>query len=155
MRKYKPSFFSGIKIHSEIFERHVQKSETFAIFFSRVLVMLFVSPAKCQKIRVFGVCENFKPLMNKNIMYKKIRHSVQHYAQSDKEQIIEVVQRTEVHQGNGWQGKNHKEIVVLFKSALIAMVVVVPVQNPQKAVHHVFMDNPGCSFHQYKCQQCD
>ena len=32
---YRPSFFSGIKVNFEIFERNIQKSKTFAVFLSK------------------------------------------------------------------------------------------------------------------------
>ena len=120
-----PSFFRGIKIHFEIFKRHIQKAKTLAFFLADMFVMLFMSSAKCQKIRTFGVGKNFQPLVDKDVVHKKISHTVQHNAQSDKEQIIEILQRTKVHQGNSGQGKNHEEPIVFFQFAFAAVVVMV------------------------------
>src|SRR5690554_3299728 len=99
--------------------------------------------------------EIFDPLMDEYIMYKKIGHPVQHDAQPDKKQVVVTLKRSEIHQCYGGYGENDKEIIVLLHNAFIAMVVVVPVQHPQKPVHHVFVDKPRCPFHGYKGDQCD
>jgi len=120
-----------------------------------MLVVLLVCSAQRQKIGTLGVGQKFNPLVDKNIVHEKVSHSVQHNAQSDVKQIIEVFKRTKVHQSDRWYGKYDKEVVVLFKNALIAVVVMVPVQKPKETVHNIFVDNPGCPFHQCKREQND
>ena len=150
-----PSFFCGIKIHSKILKRHIKKAETLSFFFADMFVMLFMSSSKCQKIRTFGVCKYFQPLVDKNIVHKKICHTVQHNTQSDKEHIVEILQRAKVHQGNGGQGKNHEKPIVFFQFAFVAVIVMISVQKPQKAMHHILVNNPSSSFHSDEYGYCD
>lgn len=71
------------------------------------------------------------------------------------EQVIEIFYRPEIHQSNRWYGKYYEKVVVLFKSALTAVVVMVSVQEPKETVHDIFVDNPSCPFHQCKCDHYD
>lgn len=60
------------------------------MMFRRMLVMLLVRSTESQEISILSFGQEFNPLMDKNIMNKKISHTVQHDAQSDIEQIIKL-----------------------------------------------------------------
>lgn len=85
--------------------------------------------------------------MNKNIVDKEIRHTVEHNAQTDEKKIIKIPEGTKIHEGNRGQSKNDEEIIIFLQNALVAVVMVIPVQYPEKAVHHVLVYNPGGAFH--------
>jgi hypothetical protein len=79
------SFF---KIHSEVLYRYPKKAETFSLVFASMFVVLLMRPPYGQEIGVLSISDQWNPLMNKNIVYKEIRHTIDGYAHPYKEYVI-------------------------------------------------------------------
>ena len=75
-------------LNFKIFERHKQHPETFAVFFSQMFVMYFMTFAKRNQIFIFGVFEQLQSLMNEDVVHNKITQSISKNSQSDEESVI-------------------------------------------------------------------
>lgn len=111
-------------------------------------MMLLVRPPDRQQIWIFCISQKPNALVNKNIVHKKVSHSIYGDPKSDIKQVVIIINGTDVHQYDRRNGKDQKEVIVSLQWPFIAVVVVVAVQHPQKSVHHVFVDHPGGAFHQ-------
>ena len=107
--------FSFIKEHSEVFYWNPQKSKTLAMFFMCMFMMLLVSSSNSKQIGVFGVFENFKSLMNENIMHKKISHSVQCNSYSYIKIGVKIFDGSIIHQSNRRNCEYGKKIIISFR----------------------------------------
>ena len=72
--KHPLSFF--IKVHLKVFYRNPKETKAFTLFFSGVFMMLLMRSSDGHQIRIFRIAKYFDALMNKNIVDKKISHSV-------------------------------------------------------------------------------
>lgn len=137
----------SLKIHLKIFHRDVQKTKTFTVFLDQMLVVLLMTASDGLEIGVVGAGKQFNTLVNEDIVHQKIGNAVEGNAEADVKQIIEFPNRTKVHQRDRRQGEDDKKVIVFFHGTFVAVVVVIPVQYPEKSMHHVFVDEPGSSFH--------
>lgn len=103
-------------------------------------------------MRIF---KDFYALVDKDVMYKKIGHTVQRNPHTNVKIDIEAISTTKIHEKNGRNGKNNKEIIVFFQRRIAAVIVMVPVQRPQEAMHNVLVNEPGKAFHHKKCYEYD
>jgi len=113
-------------------------------------MMLLMGTSYGQQIRILGVSKQFEPLMDENIMYEKISHSIQRNSNGNIKVDIKIMNGSVIHQDNRWNCKNGEKIIVPFHMTFIAVVMMIPVKRPQKAMHDVFVDAPGHSFHHKK-----
>jgi hypothetical protein len=74
----------------EKFEGHKEHSEAFPILFSEVFVVYFMGPSDSSGIPVIGIPEHLKTLVDKDIMYQKIRDPVGKYAQAYRPALPEI-----------------------------------------------------------------
>ena len=118
---------------------------------SEVFVMHFMRPPDCFQINRIRFAEHFKTLMDKNIMHHKVSKTVNSDPKPDIEQIIGAGIKAKQKTCNAWRGKNHKEIIILFKKIAIVPLVVIVVQKPEGTMHQIFMGEPRDAFHSYKC----
>jgi hypothetical protein len=116
-----------------------------------MFMVLFMGPAKCEQVGILRIPQNLQALVDQDIVNKEVGHTVQEDAQPDIEKVVEALLASEIKQRDGWQGKNYEEQVIPFKISCIAVVMMIPVQDPKAAMHDIFMNDPGCAFHQKKC----
>jgi hypothetical protein len=91
------------------------------------------------------------PLVDKNVVYKKICHAIEAHTRTNIKYRAEPVTYTNVHHQNGGRGKDQEEIIVFLKIAFITVVVVVAVERPKQPVHYMLVYHPGQAFHYKKC----
>jgi hypothetical protein len=138
-----------------IFIRHPQKAKTFTAFFFELFVVdLMCFPNGFEIGHVGSVKEPESPV-DENIMHREIGKSVQRDAKSYPEQKIKTGLHAKKESGDARRCKNQEKEVVMFKPAFGLFVVMVFVQYPQRAVHDIFMREPGHEFHKNKGGQHD
>jgi hypothetical protein len=116
-----------------------------------MFVVDLVRSANPTGIPVVGVAEHLKALMDKDIVYHKVSHSIG----KDPEAYRQASPKSVVLPGNKTANTNgsikDKKGVVAFPPTAVVFVVMVFVQDPQKTVHDVFVGKPGHEFHNEKC----
>jgi hypothetical protein len=123
--------------------------------FVQVLVVHFMrAPDGCE-IAVLTVPEKPETLVNKNIMHQEIGKSINGNTKADEEQEIITVLHSDKKADDTGNGKDQEEEIVVLEESLRLLVVMVFVQNPQNAMHDVFMRKPGYGFHRDEGCQCD
>src|SRR6218665_276649 len=128
----------------KVFKRHPQHAETLAALFGEMAVVHFVGTAYGFEIREIDIAQHADALMNEQVVNEKVSQAVKRDAYSDPERISKAV-KTDIKADNCRRGKNEEEkIVVLHGPA--AGLVMVPVQAPERAMHDVFVGQPGHHF---------
>jgi hypothetical protein len=125
---------------------HQQHTKAFTVVPVKMLMMHFVGPAYRTYICAAAPREPFEPLVDDDIMHNKISQAISHDAETDRLQIPSVSISTEKDEQHTGNSKYDKEEIVLLKESRFYLVVV-PVQVPEKAVHHIAMRKPGNAFH--------
>jgi hypothetical protein len=133
-------------LRAEITHRYNQHPEIFTVFLVQVFVVNFVRAADAQYIPVAPVAQQFESLVDDNVVYDEITKPIHRntYTDIQPEIIKHQPGHVTVRAGNG---ENHEERIVFFKKALFPLVVIA-VEIPQKAVHHVLMREPGHELHE-------
>jgi len=111
-----------------------------------MFVMHFVCPPDCAYILIAASGKPFKPLMNDDIMYNKIRKTVGHDAKTYGLHPPDLVKSSKANEQHAWYCKNHKKRIVLLEEAGLNLVMIL-VETPKKTVHHIPMGKPGYTFH--------
>jgi hypothetical protein len=137
---------------SEIFQRNQKHTKAFAVFFSQMLVMHFMSTANCPEIPVVAVAENFESLVNEYIVHHKIAKSVNGDSDAYVKLDVATGKDTEEHQQHAWDRKNQEEGIIFFKESCVPLMVIA-VQDPKQSVHHILVCKPGHEFHTEKGDQ--
>jgi hypothetical protein len=88
------------------------------MFFVEMLVMHFVCSSDSSQIPVIAVAENFKALMNKDIMYQKVTQSVYGNSNSNKKPNIVSIQNSEKYQKETGNSEYQKECIISFERIL-------------------------------------
>jgi hypothetical protein len=88
-------------------------------------MMLLVRSSDRQKVWILGISENFKTLMNENIMNEKVSHSVQGNSDSDVKPVIEILHGSVIHQNNRRNSENNEEIIVFFQWSVVAVIMMI------------------------------
>jgi hypothetical protein len=125
------------------------------MLFTQMLVMHFMGSSDRFKINGVGISEQFESLMNKNIMYQKVRKSVKCNARAHPKQRMVTGIQAEQQAKNSRNRKNDEEVIVLFEKITIVALMVVVVQKPEKPMHQVLVRQPGYTFHTNKRRQHD
>lgn len=99
------------------------------------------------EVPVVAVAEDFKPLMDEDVVNKKITEAVNSNAYTDIKLDVAAGQYTEEHEQHAGEGEDEEEGVVFFKEAGMTLVMVA-VQDPKQAVHDILMGKPGHEFHE-------
>lgn len=137
----------------KIFPGNHQHSEAFAMIFPQMFMVHFMRSSNGFSIAIVGISEQFKTLMNKNIMNGKIGDAVskytQSYCQSDFQDAV-LPKQEKRHADNG---VNHKKSIIVFKPRIVCFMMMIFVQAPQKTVHDVLVTKPGHEFHQAEGEQ--
>jgi len=102
------------KIHPEILYRHPKKAETFSLVLACMFVVLLMCPPYSQEIRVLSIPEQWYSLVYEDIVYKKIGHTIQAYAQPYKEYVIIMQHCPTVHKQNSGNCEYDKKIIIAF-----------------------------------------
>lgn len=66
-----------------------------------------------------------------------------------------MVHRAKHNSQPAWHCKNQEEQIILFKKRGAAVIVMILMKIPHKAMHNVFMRKPGYEFHQGKGDKND
>jgi hypothetical protein len=125
---------------------HQQHSKAFTLVPFQMLMMHLVRPAYGPYISAVAPREPFEPLVNDDIVHNKISQAVCHDAEANSLQIPAVSISTEKDEQHTGNSEYDKEEIVLLKESRFNLVMV-PVQVPEKAVHHISMRKPGNAFH--------
>lgn len=88
--------------------------------------------------------------MYQDIMNQKIADAVKSYAQTNEKKIIDSALDPIIKKDDAGNGKNDEENIVAFENMGIFGLVMVGMKIPHQSVHHVFMGEPGDTFHQQK-----
>jgi hypothetical protein len=118
------------KVHPEVFDGYPQEAEAFPSFPRCMPVVLFVRPPDGPQVRMLRSPQQFQPLVNKDIMHKKIRHTITGDPEADIKKIIEILPGACIHQCDCGKGKYEKEIIIAFQLSSAARVMVIAVQYP-------------------------
>jgi hypothetical protein len=84
-----------------------------------------------------------------------ITKSVKCDSKSNEKQIIDSALNSVVKKDDTGNGKNDKKDVIAFKNVLVFGLVMIGMEIPHQAVHHVFMSEPGDTFHEKKNCYCN
>jgi hypothetical protein len=114
----------------EIFQGYKQHTEAFTVFFSKMLVVHFVSTTNCSQIPVVTVTEDFKSLMNEYVMHHEITESVNGDADSNVKLDVATCKNSKEHQQHAGDGENQEEGIIFFKEPGMTLMVVA-VEDPQ------------------------
>jgi uncharacterized membrane protein len=113
-----------------------------------MFVVHFMTFAKGYQIFVFGIFEQLKSLMDKNIVHNKITQSVSKNSQSNEKLVVKTSFCPKIKQQNTGYGKNHEKQIIALENMGVFGLVMVGMQIPQKTVHHKFVRAPSHAFHQ-------
>jgi len=116
------------------------------MLFSTMFVMHLMSFSNSFKIRVIGISQNLKPLVDKDIVDKEIGHPVKQNAQSyEKPKVVSCLCSKQDEQKAG-NCIDQKENIVSFEKTRLLHVVIF-VKFPHESVHHIFVSEPGHELH--------
>ena len=108
----------------------------------------FMRPADSLEIRVIGIPEQLETLVDEYVVNHKISKTIQCDAYADpKFWVSDAILGAQERQQKTRHSKNKEEEIVFFKKSRVVAVVVVAVEVPKKAVHDVFVGEPGHTFH--------
>src|SRR5690606_14745075 len=107
------------------------------------------------KIGVVCIAKQLEPLVDKDIMDKKIGHAIQRDAQAYPKQVVVALGHSQVQADDSGYSKNRKEEIIVLKEAGRLFFVVVLVEVPKDAVHDVLVGKPSHAFHGDKSQHYD
>lgn len=113
----------------------------------------FMSTSYRPEVSVICFPEEPEPLMNENVVYKKVGHPVNGNSQANPEKVIIAGLHPKEKSCDTGNGENEKEKIVVLKETLRLLVVMIFVQRPQQTVHDIFMSEPGHAFHSEECGQ--
>ena len=114
----------------EIFQRNKKHSEAFTVFFSKMLVVHFMSTTNRSQIPVVTVTEDFKSLMNEYVVHHEITESVNGNADANVKLDVATGKNSKEHQQHAGDGENQEESIVFFKETGMTLMVIA-MQDPQ------------------------
>jgi hypothetical protein len=117
------------------------------MFFIDVLVVHLVGTAHSTAITAVGIPEDLKTLVDKDIVNQKIGKPIGENTQSNGKANLENIILPQQEKPDAYKGIEDKKGIVALKPGVVVLAVVVAVQVPQKAVHHVLMREPRHKFH--------
>jgi hypothetical protein len=85
------------------------------MLFVEMLVMHFMCSSDSSQIPVIAVAENFKALMNKDIMYQKVTQSVNGNSNPYKKTDVVSIQNSEKYQKETGNSEYQKEGIISFE----------------------------------------
>jgi hypothetical protein len=132
-----------------VFWGNQQHAKTFSFFFLQVLVVHLVCPAYGAYVQAAAAGKPFKPLVNDYVMHQKVSEAIHCYAKTDGCCPVSVALQAQHNAEPAWYGKNEEESIVFFKKPW-SFLVVIFVEVPQKAVHHIAVCEPCDAFHEAK-----
>lgn len=137
-----------MSVFIEIFLADEQESKGFGTLFGRHLMMDLMGKTHGLEVGAVGVSEPWQTLVNKHVVDKEIGDAVEEYAETYVELPVELtVPGAGYDEKRRNDGEDDAEQVVFLESAVAGFVVAfMPV--PHKAVHDVFVCEPGCGFHE-------
>lgn len=139
----------------QVFHRHPEHAEAFAVFLADVFVVHFVGTANASCVTAVGISEQFEPLVDENVVHHEIGQSVGKNPQSDRQpDFQDVILPQQEKTDADYSVKNEKGIVSL-KPRIVVFPVMIGVQVPKEAVHDVFVAEPRHEFHDAECEQKD
>jgi hypothetical protein len=115
----------------------------------KMLVVDLMRPAYGQDVPVFPVAQESETLMNDDIVNKEISQAVQRDPDAYIQAYILVDDACNVAVSAG-NGKNKEEGIVLFKEAVMPLVMIA-VKIPQEAMHHELVGEPCNKLHEPEC----
>jgi hypothetical protein len=115
-----------------------------------MFVVDFVGPSDPTCIPVVSIAEHFKALMNKNIMNEKIGQSISKNAKSNREASPKTIAVPTDKAKDTHDSVKNKERIIAFPPTSMVFVMMVFMEDPQKAMHNVLMGKPGHKFHNGK-----
>jgi hypothetical protein len=139
----------------EIFKGDKEHTEAFPVLLAQVLVVDFVCPADAPGIPVIGVSEDFKSLVDKDIMHQEIGDSICQDPQANGPSLPEICIGGGHDKRHADHGIEYEESVIAFEPGIVVFPVVVPVEAPQKPMHDILMGKPRHEFHETESCQKD
>ena len=76
----------ALSCFDKILVGHPEHAKTLTMFFTKMFVVHLVRPAYGTEVDVIGLAQPLEPLMDKNVVHKKVGKPVNRNTQSDKHQ---------------------------------------------------------------------
>ena len=113
-----------------ILKRKQQHTKAFAVLFTNMFVVHFVRTPYRFSVPAFCLTENFKALVNKNIMYHKVGKTVGKYPEANRKAYLQNVILPQQKESYAYQGIKYEKSIIPFKPGVVVFFVVVFVQYP-------------------------
>jgi len=110
------------------------------------VVVLQMGLYRCTQVSVREIFQDWDTLVNVNIMKHKVGKSIKEYPDACAEQVTVGFHHPEINQENTGDGKNNGKYIVPLDFSPIAHMVIF-MQDPEEAVHNVFVGKPRHEFH--------
>jgi hypothetical protein len=135
-----------------VFGGYEQHAIATGSFFAGFFVVRFVAFAQGDEPGARYISKELEALVDEPVVHQYIADAVERDANAEVELIVEAVHDPEHDEQPGGYGEYEGEEVVLFEMFIVRAVMIF-VQTPQEAVHHVSMQQPGNRFHASECQK--
>jgi hypothetical protein len=122
------------------------------MFFIDVFVVHLVGTAHRTSIAAVGIPEDLKTLVDKDIVNQKVGKPIGENAQSYGKANFKYAVLPQQKKANTYKCIEDKKGVVALKPGIVVLAMMVAVQVPQKAMHHVLMRKPRHKFHDEKSE---
>jgi hypothetical protein len=123
------------------------------MLFTQMFVVHLVRPAYGTEVNVIGLAQPLEPLMDKNVVHKKVGKSVNRDSKPDKQQERQRSVQAKPKAKYAGRSENEKKVIVLLKKRTWVFAVMVLVQKPEEAMHQVFVSQPCNRLHTKKRHQ--
>lgn len=98
-------------------------------------------------IPIIRIPENFKPLVDKYVVNKKVGKAIGENSQTQGKSSPKIVIPPAQKTANAHKRIKNKKKVIAFPPATMIFLVMVPMKTPQQAMHNIFMRKPRHKFH--------
>lgn len=138
----------GLTCLQIVLERYQQHAEALPIFLTQMLVMHFVRFANGHQVGVVRAFEPLDPLMYEDLVDQEVRDPVRQDAQAEpRPRCIQTLQAARDEEPYARYGEDQEEAIVPFQEAGMVLLVMVRMEIPQPAVHHVLVCRPRHDLH--------
>jgi hypothetical protein len=112
-----------------------------------VLVVDFMCPSDAPGVPVIGVPEDFKALVDKDVVHQEIGDPIRQDPQANGPTLPKIRIGGGHDKRHADHGVEYEESVIAFEPGIVVFPVVVPVETPQKPMHDILMGKPRHELH--------
>ena len=115
-----------------------------------MFVVHFMRSSHGFRITIISISEQFKSLVDKDVVNGKISQTISENAQANCQTNFEYIILPKQKETNTYYGVKNEKGIIAFKPRIMVFFVVISVKIPQETVHNVFVAKPSHKFHNAK-----